>query len=505
MDIPATHCNFTGLKWLPSSHSGRVVVLLIVALSALEVVKTVAFIAAGQSPPVSDALVYWYDGGRIAAGDWLLLRDEPVVERTPGYLLFVACFRATCGARAHAMAIVAQQLLLLASVVVTCWVCWRLNKTKTSVLLALVCCAPCMSSHGVAVYLLSDTLLAFTVTLCIAAAVAWSQLPSVGRALAAGAVLGVAILIKPVAQYAWIPLGMWMVLCSHGDTTKARRLVHAACMSAAAMALTAPWMIRNEVYFGSPFLSKILGPTLWWACYTGDPASRIDPPLPFTDGPATQAVLRAVPSVDPREAWEVRKALMRQAKFSEIAADDLMLAAAKEGISAYPWRYGLSRCVRAVWFWVTPNGTYRPLTGRFEISRGVCDVVAGNQDAKCEPLAGQVTWQSEWYFEQGLLNYLWFPHPLIYGIAGVAVFLGLAMLLRVSRHRVSALLLASWLGYFALTCALATRPEYRYRMILEPTMIIVVVTAAECMVAARRRGSCSPTLETAARTDRSAG
>ena len=71
--------------------------LLAAGLIVLHLCKVGAFIAVGQAPLQSDAAIYWDDGQRILAGDWLLVRDPVEVSRTPGYLLFVAFFQAACG------------------------------------------------------------------------------------------------------------------------------------------------------------------------------------------------------------------------------------------------------------------------------------------------------------------------------------------------------------------------------------------------------------------------
>ena len=457
-------------------------VALLAILIVLHLLKVAAFAAAGQGPLRFDALVYWSLGHRILAGDWLLVRDPAEVTRTPGYLLFVAFFQATCGVRALAAAIVAQHLLLLASAVLACWACWQLTKAKSAVLLCLALSLACISAHGVAVNLLSDTLLSFLLTLCVACMIAWLKSPSVIRAAAIGVALGAAIMVKPIAQLAWVPIVATILFTIGQGLSLRRRLGHSACVLIAAGLVVGPWLIRNQAYFGSPFLTKFTGRSLWVSCFQGNTADRINPPIPFAGGPATQEILRTVPDVDPHNTFGVYKSLVRNG-YSQIAADELMLAVAKEGIAEHPGKYAANFCVRAAWFWITPNGTFRPLA---------CDYSPGHESYDARTLPGrlprdeapdQVQWRSAWYFQKGWLNCIWFPQPLLYAIAAGVTLAAIILLCRVPERRPLAILLGGWFGYFTVICVLGARPEYRYRMILEPSMIIVVVTAAEFVFA----------------------
>ena len=89
-----------------------------------------------------------------------------------------------------------------------------------------------------------------------------------------------------------------------------------------------------------------------------------------------------------------------------------------------PWKYFASRCRRQVWFWLTPNETYRP--GHWRLSLGHRSAEVGirhqdlSKDADIGAVEGQSTWHGKWYFQQGRLNFLWHPHPLIYALAVLA-------------------------------------------------------------------------------------
>jgi 4-amino-4-deoxy-L-arabinose transferase-like glycosyltransferase len=447
-----------------------------VLLVVLHLGKVAAFVAAGQAPLRADAAVYWDLGQRIVAGDWLLVADPPEVTRTPGYLLFVAFFQAACGAWALAAAIVVQQLLLLATSLLACRVCWQLTRRRSAVVLCLALTLFCFSAHGVAVNLLSDTLLSFLITLCVARMIAWFQSPSALNAVAIGLVLGAATLVKPIALFAWMPVVAAMALTTDRGLSLGKRVMHAVSVLTATGLLVTPWVIRNEIYFGSPFLTKFGGRALWWSCFRGNVKDSLNPPIPLSDGPATKAIRESAPDVDLHDAWGVYKKLVTRG-YSQIDADELMFRAAMEGIHGHPGEFALSRCVRAVWFWITPNGTFRPNTGDFGFAttRPQGEVVAGF--AETDEYAGQAAWRSNWYFTKGYLNFLWHPHPLLYAIAAAVTLWGLVFLLRTPACHVPAIFFGLWLLYFSAMTVMAASPEYRYRMILEPTMVIIVTTA----------------------------
>jgi 4-amino-4-deoxy-L-arabinose transferase-like glycosyltransferase len=458
-----------------SRRSALLAVLSVLLL--LHLAKAAAFIAAGQQPLQSDAVVYWSLGERIVAGDWLLLADPPEITRTPAYPYYVAFFQATCGRHALAAAIIVQQLLLLANVALTAWACWRLTGKRGSILLCLVLSLGCFSCYGVGVQLLSDTLLCFLLTLSLALAVAWRRSPSSWLALGLGIALGGAVLTKPVALFAGLIVCVWMLL-GRGEFSWQKRVAHCGLVVVTALALVAPWLVRNKVNFGQPFLARVAGRSLWWSCFKGNPADKVDPPIPFADGPATRAILQAVKTVSPHDTWRLSKELIRLG-CSESTADDLMFRAAREAIRQNPWKYIVSRCRRYVWFWLTPNGTFRPNTGDYSFKVERADLTYGTAAPKGDEgieVGGQSTWHAAWYFKQGRLNFLWRPNLLIYAVAVLACVLSIGILALTAKTRGLALFFVCWLGYFSAVTVLMACPEYRYRMILEPAMIILVVT-----------------------------
>jgi hypothetical protein len=171
--------------------------------------------------------------------------------------------------------------------------------------------------------------------------------------------------------------------------------------------------------------------------------------------------------------------------------------AAKEAIRENPWKYFVSRCRRYIWFWLTPNETYRPNTGdfKFGIDRAKWEYSTPSPNGADElDVEGQSTWHAGWYFQQGRLNFLWHPHPLVYLLAVLACVASICILLLAPTTRGVAIFFALWLGYFSAATTLFGCPSYRYRMILEPAMIVLVVTGWETFLARRaEKQSAFPT------------
>ena len=154
--------------------------------------------------------------------------------------------------------------------------------------------------------------------------------------------------------------------------------------------------------------------------------------------------------MSPHDTWRTFKELVRLG-CSESAADELMLRAAKEAIRENPWKFFVSRCRRYVWFWLTPNETYRPNTGdfRFAIDRPKLEYSTDvSKGADSGAVEGQSTWQGKWYFQQGRLNFLWHPHPLIYGLVVLACAVSIGILAFAKTTRGPALFLRFGLVIF---------------------------------------------------------
>jgi 4-amino-4-deoxy-L-arabinose transferase-like glycosyltransferase len=190
----------------------RTLLTLSVVLVGLLLAKSCLFVAVGQPPLEGDARHYWADGERMASGDWLLARGELETIRTPGYPLFLALFQIAFGHYALIAASIGQQLMVFTTVMLAAWISARISGSWLGGLCGLALGLFCVSQDAVADYMLSDTLFTLLLTLAVAALVAWFERPIAAAAIAVGLLLGLATLVRPIAQLAWGPILLAMAV-----------------------------------------------------------------------------------------------------------------------------------------------------------------------------------------------------------------------------------------------------------------------------------------------------
>ena len=86
---------------------------------------------------------------------------------------------------------------------------------------------------------------------------------------------------------------------------------------------------------------------------------------------------------------------------------------------------------------------------------------------------GQAYWRWDGFYREGKLNWLWHPNPWLYLATTALACCGIAVLY-FDRRRAAAVALGSLLVYFAALTSIGAPPEYRYRMILEPILIVCI-------------------------------
>ena len=192
--------------------------------------------------------------------------------RTPGYPLFVAWIYALAGERPWVVLAV-QALVDLVTIALTHRLAMRRCSPPVAhgaaLLLALDPTSVLASSS-----LLADTLFA---CLCLAAVTALVEGLDDARwrwAAIAGAMLGVAALVRPSAQYLpWLLVAL--VLCGTSWPRQRRLGVAAVLVLAYGLAIS-PWLWRNHVRFDAVALSTVTGDVLlqWQLAYALSWADR---------------------------------------------------------------------------------------------------------------------------------------------------------------------------------------------------------------------------------------
>jgi hypothetical protein len=306
----------------------------------------------------------------------------------------------------------------------------------------------------------------------------------VALAIALGAIIAVSMLVKPVAQLLWLPTLLLMGIRLYELGCLRRLLSQGAAMVATMILLVTPWFLANYLSFGQPFLAKFSGRALWWSCFDRPPddAKSTMAGLAFSEGPRTSRVFAEIGGmgINMRHCHSVYAAL-RKRGCSELASDGLMLGACLEAIREQPGRFALTRVGHFVRYWIIPLGDS---WWRFD-QRGLFEgeTYVGQNIWSCDSLAR---------LHNTLMRHFWKPRLWLYLVATMAVLAGwLAMLLN-TRLRPMGVALGLVTGYLSGISALVGQPHYRYRMPLEPVMIVVFVAgaigAAE-MLRARSRGA----------------
>lgn len=447
---------------------GRGFAFAVAVVAALHVAKAFLFLAAGQAPLKWDSEEYWALARNLAGGRGF---PEAHVHRPPGYPAFLAVHQALFGDGAQLAAVVTQLVAVVATALLTGLVAGRIARSRAAFLVAFALPLLWMELPYTALYLLSDTLLALLVAAFAAALTAWMLAPSAPKALLLGALLGVSMLVKPVMELAWIPVGVGMAwrLAQLGTpgTPLARALaLHAGAFALALAATVGPWYLHNQRLHGEPFLTKFAGRTLWYSAFHPAAAGLEIPRTP--EGRETGAAGRAKPF----QAWSVFKGLVSGGR-TPVESDDLMFRVALQAVRDEPGRFLSSVARRWVKFWTTEtrHGYWknndlaagdgaRPAKGAFEL-RPVADLHEHTLD----------TWR------------IGGPVQLL---APLLAFLGLASAARRRELRPLALVLAALVLYLSLVVAATIVPMYRYRVPVDSLVVASAVAGAALLV--RREG-----------------
>jgi hypothetical protein len=215
--------------------------------------------------------------------------------------------------------------------------------------------------------------------------------------------------------------------------------------------------MRNQRLFGRFALTIFTGRELWKTAFDPWPGGEL--PIP-TDG-AGDIIRQRLASQDLnlRHNWSVSAALA-QTGLRDHEVDALMEAAARQAIARQPVRFAgrsLARCLTFwyVWEWETDlrrNASAEAFAGQFR--------------------TGPTRWQSTL---TAALRYTPERQRACMVLWSLATWLGVLTLIRDESSRRAGLVLALILGGATVLTALLEVPLYRYRLVLEPLMVIAAV------------------------------
>ncbi len=196
-------------------------------------------------------------------------------------------------------------------------------------------------------YLWSETLFIWLVMLGVWLLTRSMELPTLRSVLAGGAILGLAALTRSIIFYFLPVLGAWLVFVHRARWRLA--LGRAAVLVATAVAVIAPWTVRNAVIHDGFVFIESAGPlNLWRGNNPGAYASRPPPPEECYAPPFDRIPLMPLRGQGPRDfVATVRRALAVD------APSDLEIARAGSRIATdYIWSDPAGFLERAGWKWV---------------------------------------------------------------------------------------------------------------------------------------------------------
>jgi Dolichyl-phosphate-mannose-protein mannosyltransferase len=437
--------------------------LVMALLFVLDCTKHAATFSTGPAPLALDARQYWELAEAAADGDWLHLRNT-VSYRTPLYPAFLAVFRLLFDSRALLAAAVCQHLLVIGTGLLAALICRQIAGRREAALAGYALSVACLTRPWFANVMLSETLFTFSLTATLSALVAYHQRPSIPRAIAWTALLGVTILVRPVPQLLWVPL---FVLCLFHATRwsirrqSLREVALQILAGAAALALVlSPWYVRNRVVFGEAFLTRLPAVNKWQVCFQGGAGAH----LPIPEGAAGRRLLHLIGTpggdVPDRYCYAVVAAL-KERGLTEHEVDELISDVCIAAIREHPVAFTWATFKRFVNFWRCTVGGY-PFFGS-----GLPDRFADQRSWRLEGVA-EISERVLRHTPAGSLR--WNEFVIAVCAIGTLVLIG-------RRHtRVVGLSLAAVFVYFAAVSAAVEMENYRYRMVLEPALIVAAVS-----------------------------
>jgi hypothetical protein len=468
----------TASNSVPTSPASRAVRATIVLLVLLNLVKALTFIGAGQPTPESDGVNYWKMGIDFAHGDWLL-REHAVAHRPPALPAYLAAMQTCFGRYAVVATTVLQILMDFGTGLVTAWICARVTGNRGGAVVGLALSFLCVSRSCFMIFVLADNLLCASLVLYFAAFVAWLKRPSLWTAAAIGLLLAVSALLKPIALPLWIPTLAIMAYKLWQTTALKVFWRHAAVLLIAMCILLAPWYYRNKVLFDHWFFTQFTGRAVWSGCH-GRPEQM---PVEDSKGPKNQVILAELKgmNVNMSAEWDVYRGLMKKPGRSDYEADKLMEAAQLEAILEHPGQYLAGRPLRFAWFWLSPKPWLDVPWGWFyrdrELPTGWPTKFKDPPESYVPP--GQVRWSEPFLLSANTayLRVVWHPNSAVFGLFALAASIGCVLMVRDPAYRDVGLVIASVLLGISLGTSLTVWPQYRYRLPLEPFMIVAITPA----------------------------
>ncbi|WP_145220085.1 glycosyltransferase family 39 protein [Planctomycetes bacterium TBK1r] len=450
-------------------------------LLGLLIAKVVGVVMRGPSPMVLDARFYWELGGLVADGDWLLMQ-RPVAYRTPAYPWLIGLFRAACSDPLFAL-VCFQSVLWIATIGLIAALAAEISRSRRVVWVVVALAIPMLCSAVYVTTVLTETLFVFSVVLHLWTVARFTRQPTVAGGVFVGLTLGLAILTRPVAMLVWIADVVYVITCWYWIANPAtkhlcRRRGWICVMLAGivTVACVGPWLARNHALFGKAMLTEFVGRNIWIVTFQDGSGAGLE--LPDTDGAAqlkTQmgdgvwATLSDEQSW--RHTWTVSNALTASG-MDDPSADRLMKRVATDAIAEEPLQFARKAVRRLVNFWRT-RATEIPA----QLADLAADGTATREQLSEKFYGGQPVWGIKVPPVDTALRHRWSNWLAGNTLLMFATLASTMLLIWRRPTRAAGLWLGAILGYFATVTAVLEIPAYRYRMIVEPIVLLVIALA----------------------------
>ena len=276
-----------------------------------------------------------------------------------------------------------------------------------------------------------------------------------------GILIGTLCLCRPIAQFLPIVFGIHAALTSK---TQAQRLLRVTAVLGGFSLLLSPWIIFQWQVFGTPTISLGKGLNLFLRVYEVDK-------IPIKEDTRFRRLKKIYEETRAQSNkryvyFEVRNKIARDLNKRAAAVDDLMFRFALEGLFAYPKRFALKTVKQIGAYFFGPRESIR-----------FCK--SGKREFLCSQRGPALF---HWaFFKQGtersigaqnflqfFFSYFSFPSYMI----SILALLGIVSVMWKGRVNVDYFLLLMIIGYFALVSCLLNVPQDRYRLPIDPILIL---------------------------------
>lgn len=422
--------------------------------------KRVLTFCLGPGAFEQDAPEYWAFGTDVAGGDWLLLASR-VDYRTPLYPMVLGAFQRGFGEYALMAVVIGQHLLLLGAGVLNALTCWRVTGSRVAALVGYGFSVACLMRSWFGNVILTEPMFLFFLSATVAALAAYHRRPSFRWASGFALLLALTVLVRPVPKLLWAPLvGLFFIHATRWAQHRLRfRLIAAHAVAAIVVfsVVLSPWLMRNWLVFGEPFLARLPTVNKWEVCFQGGSAARL--PIPNTPAGRQLLALIGTPEGDvpDRYCYGAVGALKAKGLGTE-EIDQLVTAVCADAIREHPVEFAWPAFKRFVNFWraEADDIPFYGSPGKFDNQR----------DWRLEPIAS--------VYDDLLMitpSHWWRWNETLALVVGCGCFL----MVLVPRTRAMGLSLGAIFLYFAAVTAAVEVENYRYRMVLEPCLIMAFV------------------------------